>query len=32
MIINSAKSELYNICRDFERLTEAHYNIYLESQ
>ena len=32
MMINSAKSELYNICRDFEKLTETHYNIYLDSK
>jgi hypothetical protein len=32
MIIQSAKSELYNICRDFDKLTETHYNIYLDSK
>jgi len=32
MMINSAKSELYNICRDFEKLTETHYSIYLDSK
>ena len=32
MIIQSAKSELYNICRDFDKLTETHYSIYLDAK